>query len=275
MYTLIAVNAAIFLLGAVSPSARALMYNVGAMQTLAVMKGQVWRLVTAQYLHASFWHVALNMWALYIFGRLVESRWSTRRFFGIYTMCGLAGNLFFLLLGLGGTKWIDPATVAVGASGCIYGILGIAAILAPNVTLVLFPGAHPYTHPYPGHRAGRDGIPLGAMAGCQLRWGGLPPGGAGVRALVGALGGCLVVRDAVAFPAAARAGQADQPVATEPRRGAGGRPGSRSHSQESIRRRHPHAYRPRKTHPPGRHRAAKTARSRDRQRLIGFSIRPI
>ena len=148
VYTLIAANATIFLLGAVSPQINGflqggvtldgrLVPGFAELRPILVMKGQIWRLFTAQYLHANFVHVLFNMWALYIFGRLVEPRWSTRRFFGIYTACGLAGNLFYTILGAQG--WINPATAAVGASGCIYGMLGIAAILAPNVTLVLFP----------------------------------------------------------------------------------------------------------------------------------------
>lgn len=168
VYTLIAINAGIFLLSNISDSAGDLIYNLGAMQTLAVMKGQVWRLFTAQYLHASLMHVLFNMWALYIFGRLVEPRWSARRFFGIYTLCGLAGNIFYLILGTQG--WIDPVTVAVGASGCIYGMLGIAAILAPNVTLVLFPIPIPI-------RIRTLAIVLGVIAFFSVQWRGSNYGG--------------------------------------------------------------------------------------------------
>lgn len=111
-------------------------HGLGALQTVAVVHGEVWRLFTAQYLHAGFVHLLVNMIALHFLGRPLEMLWSARKFFAIYTLCGLAGNLFFTVLGTKGI--IDPVQAAVGASGCIYGLLGIVAVLFPHAEVLVY-----------------------------------------------------------------------------------------------------------------------------------------
>jgi membrane associated rhomboid family serine protease len=134
--TLIAINVVVFLLAAINPKLQELIYGFGVMQAEAVMHGQVWRLVTAQYLHAGMGHILFNMIALHFLGRPLERMWSARRFFGIYTMCGLAGNIFYTILG---SKGVIPAQMpAVGASGSIYGLLGIVAVLFPTATVYVY-----------------------------------------------------------------------------------------------------------------------------------------
>ncbi|MFQ5463940.1 MAG: rhomboid family intramembrane serine protease [Phycisphaerae bacterium] len=134
--TLIAVNAGIFLLQSFSPSLDSSIFQFGAMQGRAVVHGQIWRLLTAQYLHAGMGHIFINMLVLHFLGRPLERLWSPRRFFTIYTLCGLAGNLFFTLLAA--QNVIDPRTPAVGASGCIYGLMGIVAVLFPHATVYIY-----------------------------------------------------------------------------------------------------------------------------------------
>lgn len=120
----------------VMPPPQTSLYWYGVLQTAAVMHGQIWRLFTAQYLHASFLHLLVNMVALHFLGRPLEMMWSRRRFFAIYTACGLAGNVFFTLLGSKGI--INPYQAAVGASGCIYGLLGIVAVLFPHAEVLVY-----------------------------------------------------------------------------------------------------------------------------------------
>jgi membrane associated rhomboid family serine protease len=149
--TLIAINAVIFVLGAMSPHLHALFQGVYGLtragQGVAqagwfelrgdlVARGQVWRLITAQYLHAGIGHIAFNMIALHFLGRPLETLWSVRRLFGVYTICGVAGNVFYALLGSQG--YIDPMIPAVGASGSIYGLLGIVAVMFPTATVYVY-----------------------------------------------------------------------------------------------------------------------------------------
>jgi len=136
--TLIAINVGVYLLAMFVPSLGVWIYGLGMMEARAVLNGQVWRLVTAQYLHdpGGVWHLAINMLVLHFLGRPLERLWSAKRFFVVYTLCGLAGNVFYTVLG--GAGWIDPRMPAVGASGCIYGLLGIVAVLFPHATVYVY-----------------------------------------------------------------------------------------------------------------------------------------
>lgn len=134
--TLITINVAIYVVTRFSPTLEQYFYELGAMQTRAVLKGHVWRLFTAQYLHADMWHLFVNMLVLHFLGRSLERIWTTKKFFMVYTLCGLFGNIFYTILGARGV--IDPFIPAVGASGCIYGLLGIVAVLFPQATVYIY-----------------------------------------------------------------------------------------------------------------------------------------
>jgi membrane associated rhomboid family serine protease len=135
--TLIAVNVAIFAAGMLFPPLGESLYEFGAMQAAAVLQGQVWRLLTAQYLHADLMHVFFNMLGLYFFGRVLESRWSPRGFFILYTLAGLVGNLLYTFL-LGMVLRGYANIPAVGASGCVFGLLGMVATLHPGMMIIIY-----------------------------------------------------------------------------------------------------------------------------------------
>src|SRR5436309_2560918 len=87
-----------------------------------VAQGDWWRIVTAAFLHAGFLHIALNMFALYILGTLLEPAIGTLRFLGVYFVSLLAGSFGALLL--------SPNETTVGASGAIFGLMSAAFIVA-------------------------------------------------------------------------------------------------------------------------------------------------
>jgi membrane associated rhomboid family serine protease len=91
--------------------------SLGAMSPLHVAGGQYWRLVTATFLHADVWHIALNVWALTIFGPLVEDALGAARLAAIYLVTGFVASATSYAFG-------DVVTVAVGASGAIFGLVG-------------------------------------------------------------------------------------------------------------------------------------------------------
>jgi len=134
--TLIWINVAIFAIVLINKDAYQWLCAIGAMQAQAVAHGQIWRLFTAEYLHAGSLHLLVNVVALHFLGRPLEKVWSTRKFFAIYTLAGLCGNMFYAILGTRGV--IDPQMVAVGASGCIYGLLGVVAVLFPKAELYIY-----------------------------------------------------------------------------------------------------------------------------------------
>jgi membrane associated rhomboid family serine protease len=89
---------------------------------IGVAEGEVYRIVTAGFLHSGIIHLGLNMFALYILGTLLESAIGTRRFLGVYFAAVLAGSAGALLL--------DPDKLTVGASGGIFGLMAAAFLIA-------------------------------------------------------------------------------------------------------------------------------------------------
>ncbi len=91
--------------------------------------GQWWRLVSSIFLHFGFFHLALNMWALYVGGRLAERLFGSQAFALIYFVAGIAGSLGSLL-------W-NPAVNSAGASGAIFGVYGamLAFFLRKNSSI--------------------------------------------------------------------------------------------------------------------------------------------
>lgn len=136
--TLIVINVAVYFLAGLSFSLGEVIYGFGVLQADLVMRGQVWRLITAQYLHdpSGLGHLLINMLVLHFLGRPLEGRWTPKRFLAFYTMAGLVGNIFYTILGSRG--WIAPDMPAVGASGCIFGLLGVIAVLNPNATVYIY-----------------------------------------------------------------------------------------------------------------------------------------
>jgi membrane associated rhomboid family serine protease len=91
--------------------------DLGALQPVLVADGQYWRLFTAMFLHANVLHLAFNMYALYLFGNLIEQALGTVRFVLIYVLCGLLASITSFVFS-------HPSQVGVGASGAIFGLLG-------------------------------------------------------------------------------------------------------------------------------------------------------
>jgi membrane associated rhomboid family serine protease len=78
---------------------------------------QFWRLITAMFLHIGLIHLAFNMYALYLFGYLIESAFGKPRYIAIYFVAGFLGNVTSFAFG-------DTIAVGAGASGAIFGLLG-------------------------------------------------------------------------------------------------------------------------------------------------------
>jgi membrane associated rhomboid family serine protease len=131
------------------------------------------QIVTHMFMHGGFWHIFFNMYALYIFGQVLENVWGPKRFFIYYIICGLGAALTHetviafqyahLAQSIGpdslqsvlneGTAlfrerqlFTDPDmqklqlllnTPTVGASGAIFGVLLAFGVLFPNTQLML------------------------------------------------------------------------------------------------------------------------------------------
>lgn len=106
------------LLAGGSTNTRALV-TVGAQVNSLVAGGEVWRLLTAMFLHIGLQHIAFNAWALFSLGRDVEAFYGSFRFTILYFVAGLAGNVVYYLLG--------PDILSAGASGAVFGMVGSQA----------------------------------------------------------------------------------------------------------------------------------------------------
>jgi rhomboid protease GluP len=89
--------------------------EAGANYGPAIRAGEYWRLVTSMFLHGGLLHLALNGWALFQLGSLLELLMGSRRMLLVYFATGIAGSL------ASAAFTHEPS---VGASGAIFGLLG-------------------------------------------------------------------------------------------------------------------------------------------------------
>jgi rhomboid protease GluP len=103
------------------------LYRLGALVPTEVIDGDWWRLFTAAFLHFGFLHLLMNMFGLYVFGRLVELNLGILRYLILYITTGLGSMLAVTFMSVMGYSKTD---FVVGASGCVMGLVGaFAAIL--------------------------------------------------------------------------------------------------------------------------------------------------
>jgi len=91
-----------------------------------LISGRYETLITSIFLHANLIHLFLNMYALYILGKVAEISLGRARFISLYFLSGLIGNLLSCI--------IDSSSVSVGASGAIMGLLGYMVAMEYRVT---------------------------------------------------------------------------------------------------------------------------------------------
>ncbi|HEY9787382.1 MAG TPA: rhomboid family intramembrane serine protease, partial [Candidatus Obscuribacterales bacterium] len=120
---LFGVNLALFLLLVFCTSARSILVpspqvllDWGANFGPLSLGGEPWRIGSNSFIHASIFHLAVNLYVLFDLGRATESMFGSRKMFAIYMISGLAGSLASLV-------W-NPYVVSAGASGALFGLLG-------------------------------------------------------------------------------------------------------------------------------------------------------
>ena len=100
-----------------------------------VRRFYVWQLGTYLFLHAGFFHILFNMLALWFFGKDLEDIWGTRRFLQFYFFCCVGAGLFVVL---GNYLFGNPLIPTVGASGAIYGVLLVCAVMWPDRIIIFY-----------------------------------------------------------------------------------------------------------------------------------------
>jgi len=132
---LIIANSAIFLLMLLGPIKQIFMQWF-ALSPADVTHLFVWQLVTYLFLHDGFLHILFNMLGLWFFGKDLEDIWGTRRFLQFYFFCGVCAGLIVVLVNY--LPFGDPTSRTVGASGAIYGIFLVAAVLWPDRIIIFY-----------------------------------------------------------------------------------------------------------------------------------------
>ena len=89
-----------------------------------------WTVVSYMFVHGGFWHLALNIYTLYLFGPRVEHAWSPGEFTRYYVLCGLGGWFFFLLF--------SRDALLIGASAAVLGVMLAYAMRWPDDEVYLF-----------------------------------------------------------------------------------------------------------------------------------------
>lgn len=87
-----------------------------------------WRFVTSIFLHAGPSHLIFNMFALILFGLILEKVIGSNKFILVYFVSGIIANLIA----------VNFYESSLGASGAIYGILGCLTILRPKMVVWVY-----------------------------------------------------------------------------------------------------------------------------------------
>ncbi len=109
------------------------------------MQGFVWTLITSMFMHGGFGHLFVNMISMFFIGNLVEKIIGRKRLLWFYMTAGIVGGLAFVgfaYLGLflpGGERLFGTVSLfAVGASGALFGLGGLLAVLMPKLRVLVF-----------------------------------------------------------------------------------------------------------------------------------------
>ena len=101
-----------------------------ALNSVTTGRFRFWQLFTYMFMHAGWSHILFNMFALWMFGYVLENFWGSRRFLVYYLVCGIGAGVCNLLV----PGW----GLTVGASGAVYGILLAFGMMFPNERIYFY-----------------------------------------------------------------------------------------------------------------------------------------
>lgn len=96
----------------------------------------IWTVVTNMFMHSGFFHLFANMISLLFMGKFVETLIGKKRFLHLYFVGGLFANLLFVLIAF--LTKTDMNVYAIGASGAIFALGGLLAVLTPKLKVLVF-----------------------------------------------------------------------------------------------------------------------------------------
>ena len=119
----------------------------------------VYQFVTYMFLHGGFTHILFNMFALWMFGSVIERVWGPKKFLFYYICCGIGAGftqelvqyITYSMEGIAAYQYVNAGGVqystdsyinlwtTIGASGAVYGILLAFGMIFPNERLFIIP----------------------------------------------------------------------------------------------------------------------------------------
>lgn len=124
-WTLVGANVALFFIMAYvanstspsDPSYQVAMMNFGAKLSPLIDQGEWWRLVMPAFIHIGLLHLFINMYSLSVIGPLIEQLYGSGRYLVLYILSGVGG--------VAASHYFTPVSLAAGASGALFGLLGV------------------------------------------------------------------------------------------------------------------------------------------------------
>ena len=123
----------------------------------------IYQFVTYMFLHGGLTHIFFNMFALWMFGSVIERVWGPKKFIFYYITCGVGAGLMqemvqyanYMMEGIAAYQYVNAGVVqmttdayinlwtTIGASGAVYGILLAFGMIFPNERLFIIPFPFP------------------------------------------------------------------------------------------------------------------------------------
>lgn len=128
VFRLVAANAIIFLVQAILPRSTNLWIDTTlGLSRDGLVSGEIWQLVTHQFLHGGFLHLLVNMFGLWFAGKALESLIGAKRLLLLYILCGVCGGLLQVAL--------SPQSLLIGASGAVIGVVCAFSAVYPDLRI--------------------------------------------------------------------------------------------------------------------------------------------
>lgn len=130
---LILANVTIFLVGGLTGSPLIIWFGLWPVGSADF---GVWQIATYGFLHADFWHLFVNMFAVFMFGSQIEMVYGQRFYLTYFLVCVFSAAILHLIVAV---ILNSPPYPTIGASGGVFGLLLAFAMHFPRQRILLFP----------------------------------------------------------------------------------------------------------------------------------------
>lgn len=144
--TLLILNIAVYLFDLILGASGIDLKAMCALYYFRVPYAHPYQLITYMFMHGGFSHLFFNMFALWMFGRIMEQVWGPQKFLLYYLVCGVGAGLIQeagQLLGI-----INSYASTIGASGAVFGVLLAFGLTFPDERLFIIPIPFPIKAKY-------------------------------------------------------------------------------------------------------------------------------